>query len=191
MLDGASLLREPLATAVLKGSGWTARNQGFDQVVVLTGDWIARRTGTEISAAERLPTCRSLRAISFDATQLGRWDSALIVFLSVLWTQALKLGVAFDRFGLPQPARRLLALAAFEIMPEAKPTGRDGLTDRVGRRVIAGWSEIVEILALVGDTILRPAPVAIIQSGRPVLPHRRLAPSLSPTSLSCRRRSRS
>ena len=34
----------------------------------------------------------------------------------------------------------------------------EGLLDRVGRRVLASWSEMVEVLVLVGDTVLRAAP---------------------------------
>jgi phospholipid/cholesterol/gamma-HCH transport system permease protein len=149
-------LEEPLAA--LEGSGWTARDRGGDLVIVLTGDWIARQTGIDGTAVERLLTNGSLGTVSFDATQLGRWDSALIVFLWALRTEAAKLGVAFDQSGLPPSARRLLALASIEVVPEARPTAHEGLPNWVGQRVIAGWSEIVEVLVLVGDTMLRAVP---------------------------------
>jgi phospholipid/cholesterol/gamma-HCH transport system permease protein len=149
---------DPVATAALTGFGWTARERGPDRVVVLTGDWIARETGTEATAAEPLLTSRSLRTISFDATQLGHWDSALIVFLWDLRARAAGLRVAFDQSGLPQPAQRLLALASIDAVPEEKPAAHEGLPVWVGRSVIAGWSEIVEVLALVGDTVLRALP---------------------------------
>jgi phospholipid/cholesterol/gamma-HCH transport system permease protein len=144
--------------AALKGSGWSARDQGSDLVVVLTGDWIARQTGIEATAAERLLANKSAGTMSFDATQLGRWDSALIVFLWALRAKAAKCGVAFDQSGLPQPARRLLALTPIDVVPAATPPLHEGLPDRIGRQVIAGWSEIVEVLVLVGETVLRGVP---------------------------------
>jgi phospholipid/cholesterol/gamma-HCH transport system permease protein len=149
---------EPLAPAALKGSGWSARDQGSDLVVVLTGDWIARQTGIEATAAERLLANKSAGTMSFDATQLGRWDSALIVFLWALRAKAAKCGVAFDQSGLPQPARRLLALTPIDVVPAAMPPLYEGLPDRIGRQVIAGWSEIFEVLVLVGETVLRGVP---------------------------------
>jgi phospholipid/cholesterol/gamma-HCH transport system permease protein len=144
--------------AALKGSGWSARDQGSDLVVVLTGDWIARQTGIEATAPERLLAKKSAGTMSFDATQLGRWDSALIVFLWALRAKAAKCGVAFDQSGLPQPARRLLALTPIDVVPAATPPLHEGLPDRIGRQVIAGWSEIVEVLVLVGETVLRSVP---------------------------------
>jgi phospholipid/cholesterol/gamma-HCH transport system permease protein len=128
-------------------------------VVVLSGDWIVRQTGIEASAAERLLTTRSASTLSFEAAQLGRWDSALIVFLWALRAQAAKCGVAFDQAGLPPSARQLLALAPVDVVPVAVPTAHQRLPERVGRHAIAGWSEMVEVLALVGESILCVVPV--------------------------------
>lgn len=157
-----SLLQPAVATespaAALKGPGWMARTQGSDLVVVLMGDWIARKSGIEATAAARLLTRTSLRAISFDVTRLWRWDSALIVFLLALRARAETLHIEFDPSGLPQPARRLLALASIDGVSDASPAAREGLLGWTGRRVIAGWSEAVEVLALVGDTMLRALP---------------------------------
>ena len=94
----------------VEGSGWTARTQGTDIVIVLSKDWIARETGVEVGVAERLLANRNVGTVSFDAAHLGRWDSALIVFLWALREKAATCGATFDQSGLPQPARRLLAL---------------------------------------------------------------------------------
>lgn len=142
----------------VEGSGWTARTQGTDIVIVLSKDWIARETGVEVGVAERLLANRNVGTVSFDAAHLGRWDSALIVFLWALREKAATCGATFDQSGLPQPARRLLALAVVEVAPPAMLPVNEGLLDRVGRRVLASWSEMVEVLVLVGDTVLRAAP---------------------------------
>ena len=148
----------PLATTPLAGTGWITRRQESGIVVVLSGDWIARQIGVDDTAAERLLTTKSTGAVSFDAIQLGRWDSALIVFLWALRARAAKCGVVFDQSGLPQPAQQLLALAPIDVVPAAMAPENKGLLDRVGHRVIAGWSETVEVLALLGETVLRTVP---------------------------------
>src|SRR5579862_9740271 len=101
----------PQSLALLSEAGWTSRDEGSELVIVLTGDWIARRTRAQSITAERLSESKSLRSLSFDATRLGHWDSALIVFLWKVRAEAAKLAMTFDQSGLPPPARRLLALA--------------------------------------------------------------------------------
>jgi phospholipid/cholesterol/gamma-HCH transport system permease protein len=144
--------------APVEGPGWRARTQGADIVIVLSKDWIARETGVEAGVAERLLANRSAGTVSFDAANLGRWDSALIVFLWALRAKSAKCGVTFDQSGLPQSARRLLALAAVEVAPTVMLLAQEGLLDRVGRRVLASWSEMVEVLVLVGETVFRAMP---------------------------------
>jgi phospholipid/cholesterol/gamma-HCH transport system permease protein len=145
-------------TATLKGTGWAAREQGAGLVVVLTGDWIARQTGTEVTEARCLLVYSSPHAVSFDATKLGRWDSALIAFLWALQIQATKLGVTFDQSGLPRSARRLLKLASIEGVAQQRPTSSGGLADWVGRRAVSGWLELIEMASLLGETVLRAVP---------------------------------
>ena len=97
-------------------------------------------------------------------TELGYWDSALIVFLRALRARAAKCGIMFNQSGLPQPARQLLALAAIDVVPAAVavPTAYRQLPEWAGGRMTAGWSELVEVLALVGQTILRGVPALAV-----------------------------
>jgi phospholipid/cholesterol/gamma-HCH transport system permease protein len=139
-------------------TGWTVRVQGSGLVVVLTGDWIVRRTGVVANVARYLVQSATSRTLMFDATSLGHWDSALIVFLWDLQAAATRFEIEFDPSGLPEPARQLLALASVEIAPEAIPAARVELLDWTGRRAIICWSEAVEVARLVGDTALRAWP---------------------------------
>ena len=150
----------PLATAALTGAGWATRIQGNEVVVVLSGEWIARQTGVDVGAAERLLTVTGVGTLSFDTRQLSHWDSALIVFLWVLRARAARCGMAFNQSGLPRPARQLLALAPIDGAPVAVtvPTVRQMLPEWIGLQVLVGWAELVEVLALVGQTILRSVP---------------------------------
>jgi phospholipid/cholesterol/gamma-HCH transport system permease protein len=95
-----------------------------------------------------------IRAVAFDSSGLGHWDSSLLVFLSSLRRISGERGVRFDEAGLPPPARQLLAL-----LPEKEPIATEsarpkGAVERAGQFVIAQGSEVVAITTLFGNTIL-------------------------------------
>jgi phospholipid/cholesterol/gamma-HCH transport system permease protein len=165
MLGDDELLPERMEAASFKAPRWTARDQGSEIVVVLTGDWIARQSGIAAIAGEWFQTSKSPRTMSFDTTQLGRWDSAMIAFLWTLRIEAIKFDISFHESGLPLSAQRLLALVPIDPMPNATPTDHEGLTDWVGRRAIAGWSGVLEVLALVGNIIVRTVPALSGRTG--------------------------
>ena len=142
----------------LSQTGWTVRVQGTDLVIVLAGDWIVRQTGVAASVAKYLLQNQTPRTLMFDATSLGHWDSALIVFLWDLQTEAARFEIEFDLSGLPEPARQLLALASVQVAPKAPPAAREELLDWTGRRAITYWSEVVEVAKLIGETMLRAWP---------------------------------
>lgn len=152
-------------TEALTGPGWEARTESSKMVVVLSGDWLLQQTGMETAAGQRVLATTRASSLSFDARQLGRWDSGLIFFLWNLAAQAAKRGVTFDQAGLPQPARRLLALASIDVGPGPIPPVQRRLTERIGRQTIAGWLEIGEALSVVGQFILRVVPVLRGRSG--------------------------
>jgi phospholipid/cholesterol/gamma-HCH transport system permease protein len=159
-VDAGSLATsaEPTAAAPRRAA-WAARVQGSDLVIVLAGDWLARQTGVAEDMERHVRPGGASRTLLFEATALGHWDSALIVFLWDLQAVAARLQIAFDESGLPEPARRLLALASVESAHEAaKHAPRETLLHRTGQGVITGWHEVVEVLDLLGDTLLRAGP---------------------------------
>jgi phospholipid/cholesterol/gamma-HCH transport system permease protein len=140
--------------------GWRLERKGPAAELRLTGDWIACETGVR-SAAEvsRILEEAGATTLRLDARDLGQWDSALIAFLKMLHDLAGtgRAGpVLLDDAGLPDPARRLLALtsasAAEAGLSEAP---RPGLTTRLGEAYFDAWSKTVDVVALVGETALR------------------------------------
>lgn len=128
----------------------------------LTGDWIARESGLRVEKADDVVAqANGVARLSFDTSGLGRWDSAIIIFVQALRDAVSRHAgdpppLELDESGLPEAARRLLALAASE------PSEQDGekpaapsLPYRVGRRTIAKWTTFVDATAIVGDTVLR------------------------------------
>ena len=146
----------------LRPPEWRLERHEMAAQLHLTGDWIARETGIR-SAAEvrRILDEAGETTLRVDASNLGQWDSALIAFLRMLRDSAdagRTRPVQIDVSGLPEPTRRLLALAAAgaaEAAVTAVPC--PSLATRVGEAYFAGWSRMVAIAALVGETALRGA----------------------------------
>ena len=132
--------------------------EGPRRVLTLSGDWIARegtpQGNNKPNAVAEWLDAPGIASIGLDATQLGRWDSALLAFVADLRQAAALRGIALDEAGLPASARRLLVL-----LPEPSPAppapGRVSLPTALGRRVLGAWSELHEVAAMLGDAILR------------------------------------
>lgn len=135
-------------------AGWEVRRQGSGVTVVLTGDWIALETGIRDRSAVRqlLAEASDAGRLGFDTSGLGRWDSALIVFI-----QQLRQQVALDESGLPNTARRLLALAAeSEVLPDSgKPKRKGSIPATVGQGTIELWDSAAGLTELLGLAVLR------------------------------------
>ena len=136
------------------GRGWSARVDGPGIMLSLLQDWTTRDSGARPELAEGLFGQDGVRAIAFESSGLGHWDSSLLVFLSTLRGVSAERGVRFDEAGLPDAVRRLLAL-----LPEKKPEAaasprRNPMIGRVGQYVITQGSEAVAVTTLFGDTIL-------------------------------------
>jgi phospholipid/cholesterol/gamma-HCH transport system permease protein len=143
---------------------WHLERRGSEAVLQISGDWIARETGLRDAAMLRRVLTETDGAVRlcFETSGLGRWDSALVVFLQTLHgaVKARAAGsgslIQLDETGLPEAAHRLLVLAA-ETDPAqlAAAPPAESLLERAGREAIACWAEGVAISALVGETVLR------------------------------------
>jgi phospholipid/cholesterol/gamma-HCH transport system permease protein len=142
-------------TQSLNGCGWRATIEGANTLLTLTSDWTMQDTAVESDVAEKLLDRSDLRSMAFDSRELGRWDSSLLVFLSALRQASLQRGIHLNETGLPAAARRLMALLPDKPAAVVAPARRGGMLGRVGSSVIAQYSELVAITALVGDEILR------------------------------------
>jgi phospholipid/cholesterol/gamma-HCH transport system permease protein len=142
-------------TEPLTGRGWLARIDGANMVLFLSGDWSAREDLTRARVTESLLERSNIHAVRFDSSNLGRWDSSLLVFLSSLREAVTRRHIVFDQTGLPPAARRLLALIPAAMPPSLAVSRGIGLTERVGTWAIGRWSDLMGITALIGETILR------------------------------------
>jgi phospholipid/cholesterol/gamma-HCH transport system permease protein len=124
--------------------------------VRLAGEWLLA-PGTPSAApvlAALQDTPRPAR-LAFDATGLGRWDTALISQLVAIRRAAEAAGVDVDYGALPDGARRLLELAfAVKEREGARRAARArvGLFEEVGTAALAISAATLDLLAFIGTT---------------------------------------
>jgi len=91
--------------------------------------------------------------VTVDTDPRLRWDSGLLIFLRGVSSAATERRMSVDFTGLPEGARRLLALAS--AAPAHGGAGLDGdrlsMLDRLGARAIATARTAVDALAFVGE----------------------------------------
>jgi phospholipid/cholesterol/gamma-HCH transport system permease protein len=146
-----------------RGEGWEARADRDGVLITLTGDWIAvNGIRTDEAAISRIIEAAGTRGISFDASGLGRWDSALLIFVASLRRAARGHHVPFHEDGLPEAATRLLALTT-EAAPSAAgaPAGPK-LVARIGQVTIASVRGRVRMRSVDLLTCMRDAGVAAL-----------------------------
>ena len=153
--------REPgvaLSTPCLTQPGWQARMRAETLVLSLRGDWSVRGEGSHARTPERLLEHADIRAVAFDSSDLGRWDSSLLLFLSSLREAAAAHHVDFDESGLPAATRRLLGLLRAEPQSPAAVRAQVGMVERVGEWALARWADGAAFATLAGEAVLRAVP---------------------------------
>lgn len=125
--------------------------------VVLTGHW---KLGGDLPGADKaqrwLQDRPGVRQVVFDTRELGSWDSGLLTFLISLGKFCSQEKIQVDRGGLPDGARKLLALAA--AVPEKKDArkaeGRTNFLIYLGDETVYFFKSAGELLSFIGDTVI-------------------------------------
>jgi phospholipid/cholesterol/gamma-HCH transport system permease protein len=122
--------------------------------VVLGGRWcMAEALPAPAPLIAALDT--EVRCLYFEATALADWDTGLLTFLDGVLAACAARGIATDTAGLPEGARRLLAMA--RAMPEQSVPSRDagpqGTLALIGTTAIAFWHGAPAMLAFLGELV--------------------------------------
>jgi phospholipid/cholesterol/gamma-HCH transport system permease protein len=120
----------------------------------LKGKW---KIGEKLPSAEdvqkQIESSGSIRRVGFKADNLSDWDSSLLTFLIKINDYCSKNNITFDKDGLPQGVKKLLALAT--AVPERKgarkKSVREPFFSRVGSSSIGLWQSAIELLAFIGE----------------------------------------
>jgi len=125
--------------------------------VALAGSW---KLGQELPsvdevlhALEGMPT---IGRIAFDTRELAEWDSGLLIFLKQLSEFSAHKKITLEESGLPEGARKLLALAA--AVPAKKDARKAGekvpFLAHVGNETVDFFKAAGDMLAFIGDTVI-------------------------------------
>jgi phospholipid/cholesterol/gamma-HCH transport system permease protein len=140
-----------------EGPGFSVSDPGGATLVLrLVGDWkLEHGLPAPALVGERLQTADYPRRVTFDATELGSWDSGLLAFLVGIRDLCRARDVELDPGSLPDGAWRLLQLAS--AVPERQGARRtderpDFLT-LVGTESLTLWRSAGEMLSFLGEAL--------------------------------------
>jgi phospholipid/cholesterol/gamma-HCH transport system permease protein len=126
--------------------------------ISLSGRWLTSADLPQTVA--ELGSVADVRRIEFDSGGLEAWDSGLLTFLDATLKSCADRGVIVDTAGLPQGARRLLAIA--QAVPERDIPSRKievpGMLAQVGAaslRVFGDLPQMLRFLGLICFSLLR------------------------------------
>jgi len=122
----------------------------------LKGDW-TRAAGTPtIAPVQQALQDKAAHRLTFDVSELGEWDSMLIVFLRKLKALADEQSVALQQDMLPEDLQGLLRLSY--AVPERQGARRHesapGLLTRVGKLTINFFQDAWSLLDFIGQIVL-------------------------------------
>ena len=153
---------------------WQLESDRSGILVRLSGDWLVRTSGLK-DAADRQRFLAALgknARVRFDASELRRWDSALIIFIWDLQkaVAARGCGCELDVSELPEALRRMLVLARVD---EGAPSVRQppapiSLAWRAGDWMLRSGGELGAAADLIGGGLLSVIPA--IRRRLPVRP---------------------
>ena len=133
------------------------RVEGDSLVITLAGEWSLEqpqpRFDELVAGAAARPG--TVRTVAFDATDLGTWDSSLLIFLMQGQDYCEENGLEFDPSALPEQVPRLLALA--HAVPErVQPTSpeRKPFVARLGAAALKGWNDLLGSVTFMGEVVL-------------------------------------
>jgi phospholipid/cholesterol/gamma-HCH transport system permease protein len=133
------------------------RTAGGALRVRLSGDWItgAALPGLEV-IEKNLAANAGVTDLTFDTSQLGRWDSRLVTFLFKCHELCVKNHIEFRTETLPAGLAKLLRLSA--AVPEKKDAVRNvrpqAFLQRLGEFGISVWVGAAGMLRFVGQNVV-------------------------------------
>src|SRR5712672_1716509 len=137
----------------------TVQRVGEDLLQVgLTGEWIAKAGLPGFDSAEKVFTSgpRPVKAMEFQTTELGRWNSGLIAFVVKCFELCKQHKAEFRAQTLPAGVSALLQLS--QAVPEKKDAARaeekSPFFDRLGLVTIRLAKDATEIVTFVGESVV-------------------------------------
>lgn len=135
-------------------TGWQARIDGGTAVLTIAGDWTGLDGIDQAELAGKVIDREGLHALSLQVTEPMRWNSSLLVFVSMLQHRAAQRAMAVDESALPGASRDLLQLLAVQPAAVAAPARPGTLLEVLGRWATRQGSQWGSAVSLLGEQIL-------------------------------------
>jgi phospholipid/cholesterol/gamma-HCH transport system permease protein len=135
----------------------TVQRTGDDILRVgLTGDWLGRSGLPNFGAVEEGFTGAPVKAMEFETTNLGRWNSSLMIFILKCLEVCERKKAEFRTQTLPPGVTKLIQLS--RAVPEKKDAARrepePAFFARLGRIGISGWQELLTMMTFTGENVI-------------------------------------
>ena len=151
------MAKKSLADRAVGAAGLDISQAGAGVLLVrLSGDWKLKAGLPSLTTlGKQLDAPTRPRRVSFEATQLGEWDSGLLGFLVGLQEMCRAHEVEFDAGNLPEGARRLvkLAVAVPERQGARRAEERESFLTLVGKESLTLWRSGGEMLEFLGQAM--------------------------------------
>ena len=132
------------------------RKEGGVLLVEIAGDWLDRSSLPDLAAIQHELAHTQAKALEFDASALGRWDSTLMVRILALYDFCAKAKSEFRATTLPEGLARLIALS--QAVPEKSDAVRKSATpsflQRVGESGLRAWTGGTSMLSFLGECVV-------------------------------------
>jgi phospholipid/cholesterol/gamma-HCH transport system permease protein len=125
-------------------------------LVSLEGDWIVKEALPGSEAVEKELNESSAKALEFETSKLGRWDSGLLAFLLTCSDLSNRLQIEFKSDSLPEGVRKLIRLS--QAVPEKEDARRQeqptSVFYSVGEVALQARSGVYQAVRFIGETVL-------------------------------------
>ncbi len=144
-----------MEVAVQQSQAHTIR-QDDRLVIVLSGNWkVAHGLRNFVALFEAEAHSEDVRAIAFDTSALGAWDSSLLTFLLQGLDFCEAQGIAFQNEALPENLRKLIALS--RAVPKKETHAAEGeasFVETTGRRALVVGEGLRATTEFIGECII-------------------------------------
>jgi phospholipid/cholesterol/gamma-HCH transport system permease protein len=155
--DSEGFIQEELVSMIAPGELQLLQPSEGKLTVAISGSWKLTKGLPSADEVERkLADTPQIEVIDFNTQSLKDWDTGLLTLLVRLRQYCSGRNITFDESGLPQGARRLVALAV--AVPEKKDArqadGRVPFLEYVGNETVGFFRSLGDMLAFIGETVI-------------------------------------
>jgi phospholipid/cholesterol/gamma-HCH transport system permease protein len=136
-------------------NGWQARADGSTTILTLAGDWTDLDAIHELDLLGTVLDRAGLRALLLKQIEPLRWNSSLLVFVSLLRQRVAQRSMSLDEAELPRAARDLLQLLPANPVAAPAAVRAPSIPEQVGRWAIAQGTQWHGVAELIGEQALR------------------------------------